>query len=213
MTRATRGMLSQSLASSRKTNCSATARTGKTRMSLELCVLASGSSGNCTLLRTPRGVMLIDAGLGPRTTAKRLDGTGVSIRDLRAICLTHLDSDHFSASWLGTILNRGITIFCHRHKRDDVLERLDHEAVEPLVRAFDDAAFAPLEGVAVRAVPLAHDRTGSHGFLIECADCRLGYATDLGHVPRDFCDVFADLDLIALESNYDPQMQLDSPRP
>src|SRR5215213_8480248 len=116
-------------------------------MSLELCVLASGSSGNCTLLRTPSGVLLIDAGLGPRTTAKRLDGTGVSLRDIRAICLTHLDSDHFSASWLGTILNRGITIFCHRHKRDAVLERLGHEAVEPLVRSFDDNPFEPLSDV------------------------------------------------------------------
>ena len=85
-------------------------------MSLELCILASGSSGNCTVVRTPAGVMLIDAGIGPRTTAKRMDGTGVTIRDIRAICLTHLDSDHFTPTWLGTLLNRGIKIFCHRRR-------------------------------------------------------------------------------------------------
>ncbi len=30
-------------------------------MSIEVCGLASGSSGNCTLLRTPAGAMLLDA--------------------------------------------------------------------------------------------------------------------------------------------------------
>ena len=31
-------------------------------MSLEICILASGSSGNATVLRSPAGAMLIDAG-------------------------------------------------------------------------------------------------------------------------------------------------------
>ena len=42
---------------------------------------------------------------------------------------------------------------------------------------------------------------------------RFGYAMDLGHVPNDLFEHFCDLDLLAIESNYDRQMQLDSPRP
>jgi phosphoribosyl 1,2-cyclic phosphodiesterase len=182
-------------------------------MSLELCILASGSSGNSALLRAGSGVMLIDAGLGPRMTAKRMNGTGVCLRDVRAICLTHLDTDHFRPSWLGTILNHGIHVFCHRHKRDRLLETLEHEAVERLVHGFDDRPFEPLGSVKVRALPLSHDRTGSHGFVIDSAACRIGYATDLGHIPHGFYEMFADLDLIALESNYDCDMQLGSARP
>src|SRR5687767_10463986 len=89
-------------------------REASTRMSIEFCILASGSSGNCTIVRTPAGVLLIDAGIGPRIAAGRMDGTGVALRDVRAICLTHLDSDHFRPSWLGTLLNRDIRVFCHR---------------------------------------------------------------------------------------------------
>ena len=181
-------------------------------MSIEVCVLASGSSGNSTVVRTPSGVVLIDAGIGPRITAKRLDGTGVGVRDVRAICLTHLDSDHFRASWLGTILNHAIKIFCHRSRVAEVLEILDHEAAENLVVGFDHT-FHPLEGLTCRAVPLAHDRTGSHGFLFDGFHCRIGWATDLGRVPRDLHDHFVDLDLLALEANYDPDMQLGSARP
>ena len=70
-------------------------------MSLELCVLASGSSGNCTVVRTPAWLVLIDAGIGPRTTAMRMNGTVAHLRDVRAIRLTHLDRDHFSIGWAG----------------------------------------------------------------------------------------------------------------
>ncbi|MEA2707713.1 MAG: hypothetical protein QOF78_314 [Phycisphaerales bacterium] len=181
-------------------------------MSIEVCVLASGSSGNCTVLRTPAGVLLIDAGIGPRITAKRLDGTGVLLRDIRAICLTHLDSDHFRASWLGTILNNDIKVFCHRSRVADVLESLDHDAAEKLVVGFDDE-FHPLDGLKCTALSLAHDRTGSHGFVIDGFHCRIGWATDLGRVPREFHEHFCDLDLLALESNYDADMQLNSARP
>ena len=65
-------------------------------MSLELCVLGSGSAGNSTLVRGPWGAFLIDAGFGPRTTAQRLSGTGVELAHLQAILLTHHDLDHFN---------------------------------------------------------------------------------------------------------------------
>jgi phosphoribosyl 1,2-cyclic phosphodiesterase len=182
-------------------------------MSIEVCVLASGSSGNCTVMRTPAGVVLIDAGIGPRTTAKRLNGTGVFLRDIRAICLTHLDSDHFRPSWLGTILNHDIKVFCHRSRVDDVLEQLDHDAAEKLVAGFDGDPFQPVAGLACRAISLAHDRTGSHGFIFDGFHCRIGWATDLGRVPRELVERFVSLDLLALESNYDPEMQLSSARP
>jgi phosphoribosyl 1,2-cyclic phosphodiesterase len=181
-------------------------------MSIELCVLASGSAGNSTALRTPAGVILIDAGLGPRTTAKRLTGTGLTIRDVSAICLTHLDRDHFSPTWLGTILNRGIRVCCHRTVVQEAIERLGHEAVEPLVCGFDDT-FEPLPGLTARAVSLAHDREGSHGFVFEGFGCRIGYATDLGRVPATIYEQFRELDVVCVEANYDPQMQLTSARP
>ena len=181
-------------------------------MSLELCVLASGSAGNATLLRTPNGVMLIDAGIGPRNTARRLDGTGVRLRDIRAICLTHLDSDHFRPNWLGTLLNHSIEVHCHRSRADEVLQRLDHHGATKLVRPFQKE-FKPLPNLSVRAIPLAHDRTGSHAFRIEGFGCRVGYATDLGRVPASLIEHFADVDLLALESNYDPEMRLNSARP
>src|SRR5438093_9635461 len=146
-------------------------------MSLDWCILASGSSWNCSILRTPAGVILIDAGIGPRTCAKRMDGSGVRVNDIRAICLTHLDSDHFRPSWLGTLLNRGIAVYCHRSRVPDALEVLNQDAAEDLIVPFREE-FEPLPGLRVRALPLAHDRAGSHGFVFQGFGRRVGYATD-----------------------------------
>jgi phosphoribosyl 1,2-cyclic phosphodiesterase len=184
---------------------------GVTRMSLEVCVLASGSGGNCTVVRTPGGVVLVDAGIGPRTTAIRMNGTGATVRDITAICLTHLDRDHFSLGWVGTIRSRGIRVFCHIDRMDDLIRMSDGQ-LDGHVIGFDDS-FEPVPGVSARGIQLAHDREGSHAFLIEGFDCRVGYATDLGRVPAELIEMFVDLDLLAIESNYDPRMQHESPRP
>jgi len=185
-------------------------------MSLELCVLASGSSGNCSMVRAADGVVLVDAGIGPRTTAKRMDGSGVSLGDVRAICLTHLDSDHFNANWIPTIVRRGIRMYCCAARVDSLIRRAEldvADAFASLIFPFDREPFDVLPGVVLRPLPFAHDRQGSHGFVIETVGCRIGYATDLGRVPVTLIEDFCDLDVLAIESNYDPVMQQTSGRP
>jgi len=60
---------------------------------------------------------------------------------------------------------------------------------------------------------LAHDDLGSVGLVIEHAGLRLGFATDLGRVPAALIDHFSGIDALALESNYDRAMQVESARP
>ena len=86
-------------------------------------------------------------------------------------------------------------------------------AFEKLVTPFDGHAFAPVDGMRVSSIPLAHDQMGSHGFVIDGFGVRVGYATDLGRVPQRLIDRFCDLDMLAIESNYDPDMQMSSSRP
>ncbi len=187
-------------------------------MSLQLCILASGSSGNCSLLRAPGGCLLIDCGIGPRAIVQRLDGTGVGREHVRAIVLTHLDTDHFKQAWLKTMVQAGIRLYCHRSLYRKILahdrrHREQTPAFAHLLQPFDGEPFEPLAGVRFDPIALAHDEAGSHGFLIEGHGCRIGYATDLGRVTDELIDRFRELDLLALESNYDPHLQRTSGRP
>jgi len=195
-------------------------------MSLELCVLGSGSSGNSTVVRAAAGAFLIDAGFGPRATEGRLHGTGLAVADISAIVLTHLDSDHFNYHWLLTILKYGIRVYvARRHVRQflqapEVRDLRGKRAVkgEPadgfdrLVMPFDES-LAPLPGVHIEVLPLVHDEAGSHGFVIICGDYRVGYATDLGCVSEELITRFCGADVVAIESNYDPFMEEHSGRP
>jgi phosphoribosyl 1,2-cyclic phosphodiesterase len=186
-------------------------------MSIELCILASGSGGNCTLVRTPSGILLLDAGLGPLSAARRMEGSGIQVRQISAVCLTHLDHDHFSPTWVRTLLRWNIPVFCHESRVNHLLGRVDHHPLAhefpKLIQTFNGKAFEALPRLNVQPIKLAHDGAGSHGFVIEGFGCRAGYATDLGHVPAAMLECFSNLDILALESNYDPDMQMQSSRP
>jgi phosphoribosyl 1,2-cyclic phosphodiesterase len=186
---------------------------------LRLCVLGSGSGGNSSVLRAGDDIMLLDAGFGPVTTAKRLGQAGLSLKHLRAICLTHLDQDHFRPTWMRTLFGWKIRVFCHQWHVDALmrLEGAHRLAGAGLIETFDGRDFAPLDGITVSAVPLKHDTKGTFAFHITAPDGgRIGYATDLGHVPDALIERFTSgggVDLLAIESNYDPPMQLKSNRP
>lgn len=188
---------------------------------LELCVLGSGSGGNASLLRTSAGVLLIDAGLGPRTVAKRLNGTGVALADIKAICLTHLDHDHINPNLLRTILAQNIHVYCHKAVRNELLNlavcHLDEsDAVQfsSVVTGYmTDETFCPLPQVEFCPLHFAHDAEGSHGFVVREESQTLAYATDLGRVPEELVARFCGADIVCLEANYDPEMQKNSGRP
>lgn len=188
---------------------------------MKICVLGSGSGGNSTVLRIGNKAMLIDAGFGPMTTARRLQQIGVKVGDLAAICITHLDQDHFRPTWVDTMVGFRIPLFLHRWHRDylDRMEGSERLYTADLVRFFECNPFSPWgmdqsgERLAISAVRLPHDAKGTSAFRIESNHGCMGLATDLGHVTEEMIDAFAGVDVLLIESNYDPQMQVTSSRP
>jgi phosphoribosyl 1,2-cyclic phosphodiesterase len=187
-------------------------------MSLDLSILASGSGGNCSVVRTPGGVLLIDAGIGPRTIDRRLAlaECGLRLDQVAGVCLTHLDRDHLSAHFLSWASRRDVPIYCHAEKISHFRQIAARQLVTPNVLTFGDDPFEPVPGLTIDPFPLAHDVEGSHGFVLCTSEHRIAFATDLGRVPVGFVDRLCSdggLDVLAIESNYCPQMQMASSRP
>ena len=61
---------------------------------LRVCVLASGSSGNCIHVESSTTALLIDAGISSRETLRRMEAAGLDSSKLRAICVSHEHTDH-----------------------------------------------------------------------------------------------------------------------
>src|SRR4051794_10508105 len=81
---------------------------------MRFCVLASGSSGNASLLRAGAFGVLLDIGLGPRTLARRFSEAGSSWEHVHAAVLTHIHGDHWNENTLAFLRRRQIPLYCHR---------------------------------------------------------------------------------------------------
>lgn len=178
---------------------------------MAVAALGSGSTGNSALLRLDAlgtRLALIDVGLSMRQTSLRLARFGASINQVGDVVLTHLDGDHFNRSWARCLRDHQIAV--HVHRRQASRARSCGVPAE-LLQVHDDGF--SLGEVTIETVELEHDQDGTTGFVLDDGHGRIGWATDLGHVPPAMLERFVDLDLLAIESNYDPDLQRQSSRP
>lgn len=191
-------------------------------MAVRWTVLASGSSGNASLLETCDGALLVDCGLGPRATATRLSAVGMSWSGIRAVVLTHTHADHWHDKTLARLNDLQIPLFCHPdHQRELQLrcEGFQDLQFAGLVRSYEGAReFSPFGDVRCRPVSVPHDGGPTFGFRLEGggglfdAPWAIGYAADLGSWTGDLAKSLANVDILALEFNHDVEMQRASRR-
>ncbi len=172
-------------------------------------VLGSGSEGNSTLIEAGGTRLLVDAGFGPRSSARRLAALGVELlpRGLDGIVVTHQHGDHIGhleslarAFRCPVFLHAGIEA-----KR--VRSRCD-------VRAFEPGVGFSLGALTVDAVTVPHDapqvalritaRVGGESF---------GIATDVGAPTRELVRLFSGCDAALLEANHCPELLEMGPYP
>lgn len=188
---------------------------------MAICVLASGSSGNCAVLTfrpapdAPRRVVLLDAGLSPNRTAKLLLQRAIRPDEVDDIVFTHLDSDHCHPGWPGAIRPGGWRARLRIHRRH--LGRAERAGMlcRPTEPFDTDLAIDPTLRASV--CTSEHDSLGvaAFRFVAQCeqGQSHLGYATDVGAVTNTLTRLMHGVDLLAIESNYCPQLQHASDRP
>jgi phosphoribosyl 1,2-cyclic phosphodiesterase len=189
---------------------------------LRFTVLASGSSGNVSLVQSAGFGVLIDVGLGPRQIGSRLAQVGLSWSAVQAVLLTHTHSDHWKETTLLHLHRYKIPLWCHAGHHTVLRTYSDgflalHAA--GLVRSFESSAdFELSPHLRCRALPLRHDGGATFGFRLESIGGLLGpggaigYVADLGCWDEELAAQLADVDLLAVEFNHDVAMQQSSGR-
>jgi phosphoribosyl 1,2-cyclic phosphodiesterase len=175
---------------------------------MRLCLLASGSKGNCLFLETDSCRLLIDAGLSGREAIARLSSIGVAAETLDGILITHEHTDHV----------RGVGALARRLKIPVLVAARTLQAARHVIGKVDSFEFDPgspftFKGVAIDPFPITHDACDPVGFRIEGGEGCIGFATDLGIATRLTQEKLKDCRALVLEFNHDEEMLQNGPYP
>jgi phosphoribosyl 1,2-cyclic phosphodiesterase len=174
---------------------------------LRVCVLASGSSGNCIHVESATTALLMDAGISARETLRRMEAAGLDPAKLRAICVSHEHADHVAG--IAQLHKRlGLKLYANGDTARNVrnAENLDWNL-------FTDGCPFTIGDIEILPFPLPHDAYAPVGFVLACGAARLGIATDLGMPTQLARERLRGCQLVVLEANHDEQLLQSSLRP
>lgn len=177
--------------------------------------LFSGSSGNCTYIRSPNIEILIDAGVSARAVEKALHEVGSSLDRITAIFITHEHVDH----------TRGLEVISKKHHipthmTESSARALITDAEASLLNDLylHPAGFSVQFGnTVISSFSVPHDSAAAVGYTVEYTDAsgteKLGVATDIGHISDSVLSSLIGSDSVIIEANHDVEMLLSGPYP
>ena len=191
-----------------------------------LCFISfsSGSSGNCAYLGTPRGGILIDAGIREPVKYHRkkknperqdvptldqifveLERNGVSRDMVKGVLLTHAHQDHMRCLYPAVSACR-CSVFCTMGVMSQMLQRcrISSRIQDHHVPIFKEIPFRILD-MEITAFETFHD-VKSVGFSIEYEGERFVIATDMGVISERAAHYMSRANYLMIECNYDREM-------
>jgi phosphoribosyl 1,2-cyclic phosphodiesterase len=181
---------------------------------LRVSILASGSSGNITLLETEHTRLLIDAGLGKRETLARLAAIEKDVEHLDGILITHEHSDHCGG--LPQMLGLWKAPLYVTEQTMEALHRALPERLEKRLRGVETIRTGQrfcVGDIEVHAFAIPHDAADPIGFTFRTQGVKMALVTDLGYLPELVKVHLRDTDCLMLESNHDLDMLKVGPYP
>jgi len=170
-------------------------------MPLYLASLNSGSNGNCYYIGNETEAVLIDAGISCRETERRMNRLELSIRNVRAIFITHEHTDH----------TRGVEVLSRKHGIPVYITAATHRSsrlmLDPeLVKPFTSGKALRIGSLCVNPFPKQHDASEPHSFTVSAHDVTAGVFTDIGSSCGHVVHHFSQCHAAFLEANYDEKM-------
>ena len=177
---------------------------------MNICTFASGSSGNCGLVRAGRTCLLLDAGISARRIGAALASLGVCPEELGGVLVTHEHSDHISGI---EVLTRrwGVPVYATAGTARQLCYRI--AGLEPSLRTFSAGESFRIGEIAVRSFPTSHDAAESVGYVLESGERRAALCTDLGYLSREVLDAVPGAHLVICEANHDEDWVRSGPYP
>ena len=180
---------------------------------MELCSIASGSSGNCIYVGTDATHLLVDVGISGKKTEGGLNSIGQSLKNIDGILVTHEHSDHICG--LGVLSRKyHIPIFATRGtiaaiKMSSSVGKIEEDLFVPIKA---DESFR-IKDITVEPMRTSHDAAEPVAYRMRYENKKIAIATDLGTYNEYTVECLKGMDLLFLEANHDVNMLQVGPYP
>ena len=178
-------------------------------MAFGFCSFASGSSGNCYMVRTDDTVLLVDVGIAGKNIISGLSAKGADISDVSGILVTHEHNDHIRSIRMMGRKAVNATVYGTRGTLESVKEVLPQGRVEPIGRR---QRFT-VGDIIVNSFSLSHDAVDPVGYSFEHGGKKIAIVTDTGIVTKEIFDEIKTSDALVLEANHEVNILRMGPYP
>lgn len=169
---------------------------------MKVCVIASGSKGNCCYIETKNTKILIDIGLNCITTERKLIEKNINPEEIEGIFITHTHKDHVE----------GLRVFNKKHKAKAYLTETMYKELNQELKNYEFIGeTTKIKDLTITSIKTSHDAEDSNGYIIENEDKQIVYITDTGYINIKNHKKLKDKTMYILESNHDVEMLMNNP--
>ena len=173
-------------------------------MTLRFASIGSGSKGNCLVAEAGSTRVLLDCGLSPRETERRLARIGLAASDISGILITHEHEDHAGQAYPFAAQHR-LPVWLTHGTQVAMAEsgKVPGDVDTRTILGRDAFAIGDLE---VRPYTVPHDAREPVQFVLSDGASRLGVLTDIGATTAHVEATLSGCDALVLECNHDVDM-------
>ncbi len=173
-------------------------------MTLRFASIGSGSKGNCLVAEAGSTRVLLDCGLSPRETERRLARIGLAPSDISGILVTHEHEDHAGQAYPFAAQHR-LPVWLTHGTQVAMAEsgKVPGDVDTRTILGRDAFAIGDLE---VRPYTVPHDAREPVQFVLSDGASRLGVLTDIGATTAHVEATLSGCDALVLECNHDVDM-------
>ncbi|MBC1605943.1 MBL fold metallo-hydrolase [Listeria rocourtiae] len=171
---------------------------------LRFSILASGSSGNATLVETADQTILVDCGLSGKKIEHLFSEVGRSMSDVDAILVTHEHVDHIKG--LGVLARRYEVPVYANAKTWAAMETSIGEINIAQKFQFDMETVKSFGSLQVESFGVSHDAAEPMFYIFHSGKKKFVMITDTGYVSDRMKGHIANADAYLFESNHDVEM-------
>ena len=162
------------------------------------------------MYQTPSTTFFIDCGFSHRDIRTRLAIKDIELERLDAIVITHEHIDHVSG--IASIYKYHQPMLYISTKTYQSLATFVKQSIPTSCLKLFDGAFQ-IGDVTIEPFELSHDASHPLGYRMTHQTKCVVHSADTGYVPRRLFEQLQGADVYVFESNYDPELLLDTDRP